>query len=219
MLIKHLRARNALTSTYATVGCPQADNSPRLGPGDPNYRPPSGYKWDQFEPGNEASLKHGADSPRRWLPVADRLEADLLAERPWLSAHSRSVKAWARTEAQLQLLGTWLDEHGLVDDEGNPRPAGARLDKLESRAQSLRSDLAETPLSMARLIGTLTSTAVAASAPDMLASLKAEATMFVDRYLASADAAALPPAAAQAPPKAVIAAVVVSGANTTGDDR
>lgn len=156
-----------------------------------------------YEPDNEAATKHGASSPRRWSPIADRLQADLLAERPWLSGHRRSVAAWARVEAQAELIGRWLDEHGLLDEEGNPRPASTRLDRLESRAQALRADLAETPLAMARLIGTLTSTAVAANAVDMLASLKAEATQFVDRYLVSADAAALPPGPPTAPAEAI----------------
>jgi hypothetical protein len=160
-------------------------------------KPGHAPRHDDFGTGNTESLKHGADSPRTWRPLADRLEAELLAERPWLTGHRRTVKAWARTEAQVQLLGVWLDEHGLVDDAGEPRPAGHRLDRLETRAQSLRNDLAEPPMAMAKLLQALTSTAVAGGAPDLLDGLKAEAAGFVERYLATLDPVAaleLPPA-------------------------
>ena len=157
-------------------------------PFEPRVRPP-------FEPLNEAATKHGADSRRRWQPIADQLAADLLAERPWLAGHRRSVHAWARVEAQAQLIGAWLDEHGLVDDDGEPRAAGNRLDRLEIRAQSLRNDLAEPPMAMARLLSTLTSTAVSAGSDEMLEGLKAESDVFVDAYLRSLTA---PPALASA---------------------
>lgn len=137
-------------------------------------RPGHPPKFPDFEPDNELATKHGANSARRWQPIADRLEAELLAERPWLTVHRRTVKAWARVEAQIQLISAWLDENGLLDENGEPRPAGHRLDRLESRAQSLRGDLAETPLAMARLLGVLTSTAATAGAVDALDQLRAE---------------------------------------------
>ena len=152
---------------------------------DQSGTPARGYTWPPFEPGNEAALKHGARSERRWRPIADRLAAELLAERPWLEQHRRSVDAWARVEAQATLISNWLDEVGLLDDEGNPRPASDRLDRLESRAQSLRSDLAETPASMARLLSQLTTTAAQTGAVDALEALKSEGRALVARFEAA----------------------------------
>jgi hypothetical protein len=138
-----------------------------------------------YEQDNEAATKHGAGSERRWRPIAERLATELLVERPWLAQHRRTVDAWARTTAQLELIGTWLDDNGLLDDDGVPRKASDRLDRLESRAQSLRADLAETPMAMARLLGTLTATAVTAGHVDAVAALAAEGRQLVDAWKAS----------------------------------
>ncbi len=147
-------------------------------PGHPERHP-------DFGPGNEDSVKHGADSRRRWQPIADRLEAELLAERPWWAGHRRTVVALARTEAQIELVGGWLDREGLLDGDGVPRPAVALLARLEGRAQSLRNDLGESPMAMARLLSLVTATAVTAGAADMLEGVKGDAAAFVDRYLKS----------------------------------
>jgi hypothetical protein len=159
--------------------------------------PTRGYSWAPFTAGHELSLKHGADSERRWRPVAERLAADLLAERPWLADHRRTVDAWARVEAQARLIGDWLDTHGLLDDEGEPRPASNRLDRLEARAQSLRADLAEPPLAMARLLGTLTDTAVTAGRVDAVTDLAAQGARFVERWRNQREALPAAPGAAE----------------------
>ena len=156
-------------------------------PGHPERHP-------DFGPGNTDSVKHGADSRRRWQPIADRLAAELLAERPWLAGHRRTVVAWARVEAQVQLIGAWLDEHGLVDDDGEPRAAGNRLDRLETRAQSLRNDLGEAPMAMARLLSIVTATAVTAGAQDLLDGVKEDSARFVDAYLRSVNVMPVTPA-------------------------
>jgi hypothetical protein len=105
-----------------------------------------------FEIDNVVALRHGADSSRSWKPIADRLEAEMVTARPWLLRHLGTVRALARVDAQIELIGDWLDANGLLDRDGNPRPASARLDRLEARAQSLRNDLGEPPAALIRLL-------------------------------------------------------------------
>jgi len=100
----------------------------------------------------------------------------LLTVAPWTAqpafAGARASLAWV--EAQLVLLRAYLDEHGLVDGDGQPRPAADRLDRLEARASTLRAELGLTPQSLAKLLGTLTSVATTGGDEDGLTALKAE---------------------------------------------
>jgi hypothetical protein len=130
----------------------------------------SGYVWPPFEPGNEAATKHGANSERRWRPLADQLAADALALAPWLArpAFERAVSAWAVAEAKASLVDDWLDEHGLLNEDGIPHPANALSDKLHARAQSLRSQMGMDPTSFARLLATYAGVPGAESALDAL---------------------------------------------------
>lgn len=135
-----------------------------------------GYSWPAFEPGHTASLKHGADSPRTIQPVADELEAWLHEVAPWTRAPSNlaTVKAWAWAEARARLIRQWLDEHETVNDEGDVPNAATYLERIEARRDRLSHDLALNPQSMARLVSTLASVAVAGKDDDGLAALKAE---------------------------------------------
>jgi hypothetical protein len=137
-----------------------AEWTPRPARGHTNTHPP-------FEAGNSEALKHGANSVRRWKPIADQLAAELLGQYPWLARFEAAVWAWARVEAQCWLIGDWLDQVGLLDDQGEPRPASNRLDRLEARAQSLRNDLPLTPMALAKLTSTL------AGSPDQQADVLA----------------------------------------------
>jgi len=165
--------------------------------------PARGYTREPFAPGHEKSTKHGAYSPRRWKPLADRLAAELLTERPWLADHTRTVTALARTEARIELIAAWLDEHGDLDEHGIPRPAGDQLGKLEGLALKLRTELALSPLALARLIGALSSSAAAASTPDGLEQIMRLGRAFVDAHEQRALAAAQDSAGsgAQPPPE------------------
>lgn len=102
-------------------------------------------------------MRHGAKSPRMLQPVADRLAAGLGEVAPWTSApvFAGSVSSWAYAEAQAYLLRRWLDEHGQVDEEGEPRPAAAMLERVEGRLAGLRGQLGLTPLSLGKLLATL----------------------------------------------------------------
>jgi hypothetical protein len=174
-----------------------------------------GYSWPPFQPGNTvgrqfgegntAAEKHGADRPVRWRPIAERLTAQLLEARPWLAEHRHTVTAWARVEAQIELIGDYLDRCGLLDDGGEPRPAGARLDRLEATALKLRTELALSPLALDRLLGALSVTASTAGSTDALEAAMAIGRQFVDAHLAAqqlpvrsggAETACAPPSAA-----------------------
>jgi terminase small subunit-like protein len=106
-----------------------------------------------FAAGNTVAVRHGAYSPRRVDPLAAEVVEQALADVDWLQPCDRpAVWAWARSEARVQLLGEWLAEQGGdVDDDGSVRPAAELLNRLEARAESLRSKLGLDPLSRARL--------------------------------------------------------------------
>lgn len=115
-------------------------------PAFPGQRPP-------FQPGHTLSLRHGARSPRVVDPLADSILQRAVEDAPWLSEpkYAATVRAWARAEAQAELLTAWLDEHGLHDEEGRLRYAEQALHRAETRAMNLRSRLGLDPISRARL--------------------------------------------------------------------
>jgi hypothetical protein len=90
-------------------------------------------------------------------PIADQLAAGLAELAPWTSAASfaSATASWSWAEAQVYVLRAYLDEHGLVDDEGQPRPASRMLEQVEGRLAGLRSQLGLTPLALGRLLATL----------------------------------------------------------------
>lgn len=101
--------------------------------------------------------KHGADSPRRVGPLAAELAAELVESAPWVArpAYRATLAAWCRVEAQLRLVSEYLDRVGLLDEDGRPRPATNLQDRLESRAAKLRSQLGLDPMSLSRLMLTV----------------------------------------------------------------
>lgn len=124
-------------------------------PAFPGQRPP-------FAPANEVALQHGAWSPRRVDPLAEEIRSRVLAdpstayllEPRWAPA----VHAWARAEAQVQLLTEHLAAVGARSDDGvgnlsakRVQTAYALLHKAEARALSGRKALGLDPSSAARL--------------------------------------------------------------------
>lgn len=122
---------------------------------EPWQRPP-------FEPGHELSTRHGAYSPRKVDPIATELVEMMLADDG--AAHLRrpsyrpALWAWARAEAQVQLVDEYLAKAG--EDAGNgvgdldreaTRAAYLLLHRAETRANTLRTRLGLDPLSRARL--------------------------------------------------------------------
>jgi hypothetical protein len=138
-----------------------------------------GYSWPPFESGNAAAERHGAHSEHRWRPLADALMSEAVAEAPWLGRPTfrMAVQAWAITEAKIALVDQWLDEHGLLTDDGDPRPANALADRLHARAITLRGQLGLDPVSFAKLLATFAGVPGAESALD---ALKAEGRRLVE---------------------------------------
>jgi len=115
-----------------------------------------------FEPGNEVAQRHGAYSPRRVDPLAKEIRSSVLADpsTEYLAAarYAPAVWAWARAEAQTQLLSEYLEQAGAVTVDGvgdladdAVRSAYLLLHRAEARAQSGRRQLGLDPLSAARL--------------------------------------------------------------------
>jgi hypothetical protein len=151
-------------------------------------RPDHSARHADFEKGNAAAEKHGAHSERRWRPLAAQLAAEVLVDAPWLSrpAFRLTVLAWSVTEAKAQIVDEWLDANGLLDDEGNPRPANGLSDRLHGRAAHLRAAMGIDPTSFAKLLATF---AAVPGAEDELAALKREGARLI-----AARSAALQPA-------------------------
>ncbi len=112
-----------------------------------------GYSWEPFQPGNTASLQHGAKSARTFGPIADQLAARLLEVQPDLAGpeSAATVRAWSQVEAKAGLVNAYLDEVGLLDEAGAPRPANRLAHDFENKAQRLRRQLGLTPLAAAEL--------------------------------------------------------------------
>mgnify|MGYP001544798445 CR=1 FL=1 len=106
-----------------------------------------------FEPGNVASLRHGALSAR---VVGDDVAA-LLAELResgalWLEGVDAVARgAWAYAVVTCGRLRAWIDEQGDFDAKGEPRHAHKLLLSWERRLDRAQSALGFDPLSRARL--------------------------------------------------------------------
>lgn len=112
------------------------------------------------KPGNELGLRHGAYSPRRVDPLARELVEQTVAHLPQLGAPqwAPAMWAWARAEAQVQLLVEYLSVAGAVAGDGvgdlgdeKVRAAYLLLHRAEARADRSRARLGLDPLSAARL--------------------------------------------------------------------
>lgn len=124
-----------------------------LATGKGGYRPPRGYSWRTAWPGNDLAVTHGARSERLINADAQELVTQATAVIPWLAQpeYEASVRAWARAEAVVNRLASWLAEVGILDDEGKPRHALQELGRFERQAAERRADLGLTPASRARI--------------------------------------------------------------------
>ena len=127
-------------------------------------RPPHAHP--DFERDNTAALKHGARSPRVVEPRVADLVAATVEATPYLDRpeYRAAVVAWARAEVQAQLLQAWVDEHGLVDENGQVARAEGALHRAETRAANARARLGLDPLSRARLGKDVTASEVSLTA-------------------------------------------------------
>ncbi len=119
----------------------------------------------QFDEDNRAAEKHGLDS--RYVvehfiePRAAEKRTALveLAEAPgspiaYLTdvTYRSAISALCRAEADIEWARQWIEVRGgWIDEDDNVRPVALRLDRLETRAETLRARLGLDPLSRARL--------------------------------------------------------------------
>lgn len=149
-------------SWRATKACAERNGRPDLIPGLRQIaaeRREAAQSWQPFTAGNTAAVTHGANTPELVTPIADALEAELRTVAPWVEgeAFTAEVRSWAWSEAQARLLRAWLDEHGVLDPDGQPRPATTLLRQVESSAAKRRDALGLNPQAMVKLLAGLTS--------------------------------------------------------------
>lgn len=86
---------------------------------------------------SDASMKHGLRSERRIKPLARSKKRAFLRRNGLLAsaldgptlAH---LNRWARMEAMADLAQRYLDEHGLIRDDGEPQPVLRYLVAVEN---------------------------------------------------------------------------------------
>ncbi len=132
------------------------------------WKPVNERQHPPFQPGNQVSVgnrghmangSHGAYSPRRVNPLTkDIIKAHIEAD-PDLAylqepKYAASVWAWARSEAQVQLVTEYVEDMG-IDAAMSPKPGTTAaielLRRLEVTAATHRARLGLDPLSFARL--------------------------------------------------------------------
>ncbi|GAB38504.1 MULTISPECIES: hypothetical protein [Gordonia] len=119
-------------------------------------RPASGlparnYSWEPFVANNTKSLKHGAYSERVITPMAAQIGNDLVEAHPHLREFKEATLEYARVDAQVECLQMWVDEHGELDDAGQPTGATVLLLRTRKHLLNLADRLGITPLARARL--------------------------------------------------------------------
>jgi hypothetical protein len=128
--------------------------------------PARGYSWPPFEPGNEAHRSHGALTARITAPLVRELVGELLAlaqlpDSPVSYLRDPSylpeIEGWALAQVQERLVATWLEEHGVIGEDGQPRAAVEVRRRLGEQAAGARSRLGLNPVSRAKLVGQLAS--------------------------------------------------------------
>jgi hypothetical protein len=116
--------------------------------------------------GDEA-VTHGATSTRRVNERAEEIVVRLRRVAPIASdSDEAALLLAARMLARVELVYGWLDEVGLLDERGEPRPALNRLAEWEVSAAKLLDRLGMTPGARARLGLQLARTGRALSATD-----------------------------------------------------
>ena len=119
-------------------------------------------RHEDFAPGNEVAVKHGARSDRLVRPRALEIAADLAADDALpdylrQATYRPALLAYATTLARAERVQVWLEatapEHGVpeLDEAGDVRGATRLLERLEGSAARQRQELGLTPLSRARL--------------------------------------------------------------------
>lgn len=135
------------------AGTPDADPAPVVSIVPATGGPARGYSWEPFKANNTAALKHGARSERVIAPLAAAIGNDLLEQHTRLRdpLYREAVLEYARVLAQVEVLQTWVDKHGMFDEGGKTTGAADYLLRVRKHASNLADRLGLTPLANARL--------------------------------------------------------------------
>jgi hypothetical protein len=143
------------------AGDPMTDSPALRGwanPNHPMHRPPTGTQAAPYQPGNLAAVVYGGHSAQvvdavaaHYLEQARAMLGDHVPSQVQPSEYQRAVIAWARAEARCDLVARYLDDVGLLDQDGNPRPAARFALEAERTAAKRREELGLTPLARAKL--------------------------------------------------------------------
>jgi hypothetical protein len=144
-----------------------------------------------FEPGNTASMIHGAHSSKSLAPIARQLEEELAVTAPWTQrpAFRTAVAAWSVAEAQCVLYRQHFEERGLWDGD-EPAVGLVRWSRAEAHASALRKRLSIDPASFASFLSKLAGVERLTSDVDGLAEVQREGREIVrarERQLAAGD--------------------------------
>jgi hypothetical protein len=101
-----------------------------------------------FEPRNDAHLLHGATSERQIRPVARnhrrRLMRQIGLRVSEIDPIGRAyLEHYCRLTAKIVLLDAWVDEHGLIRDDGSLQPCMTVYATLTNSATRTLAKLAE----------------------------------------------------------------------------
>jgi hypothetical protein len=124
---------------------------------------------------------------RQIRPIAEEITRMLPEVAPWTGRppFDGALRSLSWVEAQVVLLRGWIDEHGVLGDDGQPRAAALLLQRLENQASTLRAELGLTPQALARLLSSLATVATAGGDDRGLRALKAEGQRIVAARQAS----------------------------------
>jgi hypothetical protein len=105
-----------------------------------------------FGKGNELAVVHGGYSVVKLEPrateIADEIRALVPASSP---SDEPSIRLLALALAQVEAATTWVAEHGIVDERGQPRGVLRHLGAMLNTAARIADRLGMTPTSRAQL--------------------------------------------------------------------
>lgn len=81
----------------------------------------------QAQPGNVSALRHGATSQRQIRPVARALRRRFLRQNRLRAGDLSGIQrgyldSWAQCQAKVELIDRYLDQRGLIREDGELQP-------------------------------------------------------------------------------------------------
>lgn len=122
-------------------------------PAFPGQRPPfrPGNQW-RVGAGNHLATKHGANSPRYYLPLAKQIAAELRAQIDYLNTprFKAPLQAYAEARARADLYQWWMEslpfEQQATAHEDNGHPPLEQWRQMSTRADNLAERIGLTPM-------------------------------------------------------------------------